>query len=118
MNAAEKKAFRLVQEIVCQRDRVCQRCGAVPISGHHVFGRRNHATAFDPDSCIALCPPCHDGPARQHPSEIHALLVSKIGIERYTHLAFLSKEVVRLRDADFKAIAIELQEKLGELRER
>ena len=116
MKAAEKKCFRLVQEIVCLRDRVCQRCCAMPISGHHCFGRRNHSTAFEPDSCLALCPSCHDGWARKCPQGARDLLGATIGEERFTHLEFLSKQVVRLRPKDFSDIAAELGKRLERMR--
>ncbi len=117
MNVAEKKCFRLVQEIVCERDRVCQRCGSIgPISAHHVFSRRNKGSAFEADSCLGLCPPCHDGWARKHPQEVHQLLTAILGYEHYTHLEYLSNQVVRLREADFKNIAVELQKKLEGMR--
>jgi len=116
MNRAEKKCFSLIQEIVTLRDVACQRCGDTPISGHHVFGRRNHGSAFDPDSCIGLCVNCHDGWARKCPDEVHDMLREKIGEERYNHLAYLSEQVVRLRDKDYLAISISLGLKLAELR--
>lgn len=112
MNKSEKKCFALIQQIVTSRDRVCLRCYDTPISAHHVFGRRNHGSAFDPDSCLSLCAICHDGWARTCPEEVHDLLRKKIGDERYEHLAYLSAQIVRLRDRDYMDIAIELGKKL------
>lgn len=118
MKVAENICFRLAQEIVCERDRVCQRCGNTPycISGHHVFGRRNHSTAFEPDACLGLCVSCHDGWARKCPQEAKDMLRAKIGEERYIYLEALSRETVRLREPDFKAIAVELSIKLERMR--
>mgnify|MGYP001256683398 CR=1 FL=1 len=48
--------------------------------------------------------------------EAHNLLRAKIGEERYIYLAELSREVVRLREADFKAITVELQKKLERMK--
>lgn len=118
MTRSEKKCYSLIQAIVCKRDGICKRCGAAPISGHHVFGRRNHGSAFNPDSCLGLCPDCHDGWARTCPGEVHDLLREQIGDERYEHLAFLSNQVARLREKDYLDISIELGKKLAELRER
>jgi 5-methylcytosine-specific restriction endonuclease McrA len=116
MTFNEKKCFRLVQEIVCLRDRVCRRCGMTPISGHHVFGRRNHGSSFEPDSCLGLCPDCHDHWARTWPLEVQDLLREKIGEERYNYLARLSSQTVRLREKDFRDIAIKLGRKLAEMK--
>ena len=112
MNRAEKKCYALIQQIVTLRDRVCLRCADTPISAHHVFGRRNHGSAFEPDSCLSLCPHCHDWWARTCPNEVHDLLREKIGDERYEHLAVLSAQVMRFRERDFMDIAIELGKKL------
>lgn len=116
MTAAEKKCFRLIQEIICLRDRVCRRCGGVPISGHHVFGRRNHGSAFEPDSCLGLCSDCHDHWARIDPHDCHDLLREKIGEERYNHLAYMTSQTVRLRETDFRDIAIGLGKILTEMK--
>ena len=115
MKPIEKKCFRLVQEIVCLRDRVCRRCGATPISGHHLWSRRNHSTAFEPDSMLGLCLDCH-ARAHNNPKDCQALLREKIGEERYIYLEALSRETVRLREPNFKAIALDLQSKLAEMR--
>ena len=119
MTSAERRCARLVQQVVCERDRVCQRCGEpFTISAHHVFGRRNHGSAFDPDSCITLCCTCHDRWARECPQEARNLLRKKIGEERYTWLDYLSTQVVRLRDKDFEDIAAGLKQKLDRMRGR
>jgi ribosomal protein S27AE len=104
MNALKHDCYALIQEIVCKRDKVCQRCGRNPISAHHVFGRKNHGSAFEPDSCLALCAECHDGWARKCPQEAKDLLRTRFGEERYTYLAFSSREVCRLRDSHFRQI--------------
>jgi 5-methylcytosine-specific restriction endonuclease McrA len=116
MNKVEKKCFSYIQQIVTLRDRVCQRCLGTPISGHHVFGRRNHGSAFEPDSCLGLCQDCHDGWARQWPQEACDLLREKVGEERYNHLAYLSSQVTRLRERDYLDIAVNLGKKLVEMR--
>lgn len=116
MNSAEKRCFKLLQEIVCKRDRVCRRCGATPISAHHVFGRKNHGSAFDPNSCLALCQDCHDRWARRDPQDCHGLLRERIGEERFAHLEYLSRQVVRLRDTNYKSIAAELGKRLENMK--
>lgn len=123
MKAAEKRCRVLWQKIVTLRDGRCLRCGHVSVEGgemqnvgHHVFGRDNNGSSFDSDSGLTLCPECHDGWARRYPAEVYAMLKKKIGAERYTHLEYLSRETVRLREADFKAIAVELQKELERMR--
>ncbi len=111
-SAAEKKCFRMLQEIVCERDKFCQRCGSIgPISAHHVFSRRNKGSAFEADSCLGLCLYDHAW-AHKHPEAAHDLLRAKIGEERFAHLEYLSRQVVRLHDTDCKSIAAELKSKL------
>jgi 5-methylcytosine-specific restriction endonuclease McrA len=117
MKNIEKKCFSLIQQIVTLRDMVCQRCGDFPISGHHVFSRRNQSTAFDPDSCLGLCADCHDGWARAYPEQAKYLLREKIGEARYNYLAVLSREIARLRERDYLNIAVNLGKKLAEMRE-
>lgn len=116
MNKVEKRCFSLIQQIVCRRNPFCQRCGATPVSGHHVMGRRNHGSAFEPDSCLALCVSCHDGWARTWPLECQDLLREKIGAERYVYLAALSRETSRLREKDFREIAEGLKKRLEKVK--
>ncbi len=87
----------------------------MPISGHHVFGRTHNGSSFDPDSGLGLCVECHEY-VRKHPAAAHNQLKAKIGEERYIYLEALSREVVRLREADFREIAVELQKKLERMR--
>ena len=123
MKAVEKRCRALWQQIVTLRDGRCLRCGHVSPDGgemqnvgHHPFRRNKMGSAFDPDAGILLCPVCHDGWARKFPQEARDLLKRKIGEERYIFLEALSRETVRLREADFKAIAVELQKELAEMR--
>jgi hypothetical protein len=111
-SSIEKRCFKLIQQIVTQRSPYCQKCSGTPVSGHHVFGRRNRGSAFDPDSCISLCAECHDGWARQCPAEARELLKALVGEQRYSFIAFMSAQVVRLRTDDYKRIADELKTKL------
>ena len=117
MKSSKKQCYALWQAIVCERDKACVRCGNVPISGHHVFGRNKMGSAFDPDSGLGICPECHDGWARLRPGEAKELLIRKIGIERYEDLLRRSNQVYRMREYDFMRIAIELGVKLVEIRE-
>ena len=123
MKAAERKCRVLWQQIVTLRDGRCLRCGhASPEGGemqnvgHHPFGRNKNGSAFEPDAGLTLCPDCHDRWARRDPQDCHDLLREKIGEKRYTHLEFLSKQVVRLRPKDFSDIAAELKLKLLEMK--
>ena len=111
MKPIEKKCFRLVQEIVCERDGVCQRCGKMPISGHHFFGRRNHSTCFDPQGMLGLCVECHAW-AHSYPEMARELLRSLVGDECYTWLEALSRTVCRLKEGDFRLIAERLRKQL------
>ncbi len=114
MKAAEKKCARLVQEIVCLRDRVCQLpgCRRTPISGHHVLGRSNHGSAFEPDSLLGFCIWHHVPWAHKHPQECKDLLRSIIGEKRFSWLEVLSREVVRYREKDYRLIAEGLRKQL------
>ena len=111
MNKSEKKCFSLIQQLVTTRNPLCQMCGDVPVSAHHVFGRRNHRSSFNPDSCLSLCVNCHQI-AHTTPQEAHDLLHTIIGGDKYAHLSFLSQQVTRLRDKDYLDISIELGQKL------
>ena len=108
MKAAEKSCARLIQQIVCLRDRVCQRCGATPICAHHAWPRRNHATSFESDALIGLCLECHQQ-AHLNPREFREFVRSKIGEECYEYLESLSNQVVRLREKDYIEIAERLR---------
>jgi hypothetical protein len=77
---------------------------------HHVFPRRKLGTAFEPDNGLSLCNEDHDEWARQCPQECHDILMEKIGGERYAYLEARSREVVRLRDADYRNIKNRLEE--------
>ncbi len=118
MKSLKKKCFSLFQQIGLERNPFCQRpgCGCPAAAVHHVFPRRNLGTAFEPDNGLSLCNEDHDGWARKHPQEVHQLLTAILGYEHYTHLEYLSNQVVRLREADFKNIAVELQKKLEGMR--
>jgi RNase P subunit RPR2 len=108
MKLIEKKCRGLWQEIVCNRDRYCQRCYSIPITGHHVFGRIHNGSSFDPDSGLGVCVDCHEW-AREHPQEARDLLKEKIGAERYAYLEARSRSIVRLRETDFRRIYIDLR---------
>lgn len=115
MKAAERKCRVLWQQIVTLRDGRCLRCGHVCLEGgemqnvgHHVFGRNKMGSAFDPDSGLSFCPDCHQW-VQKNQSWARNLLAARIGEERYTHLDFLSKQVVRLRPKDYSAIAESLK---------
>jgi hypothetical protein len=115
MKPIEKKCRALWQEIVCRRDRFCQRCYTIPITGHHVFGRTHNGSSFEPDSGLGVCVDCHEW-ARECPQEARDLLREKIGAERYAYLEARSREVVRLREKDFKQIYIDLRSILDKIK--
>jgi 5-methylcytosine-specific restriction endonuclease McrA len=118
MKNIEKKCFSLIQQIVTLRDVVCQHCTDIPISGHHVWGRRNRSIAFEPDACIGLCMSCHDGWARRCPDEVKQLLKDKIGGFRYIALEELSSKYAGFREKDYMEIAIILGIMLSGMRGR
>ena len=91
MTSAERRCARLVQQVVCERDRVCV-CGKTPICGHHVWSRRNHSVAFEPDALIGLCSVCHQL-VHSCPEMGRTLLRERLGEERYTWLEALSKSI-------------------------
>ena len=120
MKTSKKNCFVLFQQVGLTINPFCQRpgCGRPSSAVHHVFPRRNLGTAFESDNGLSLCNEDHDGWARKCPQEAHDLLKRKIGEERYVYLEALSRETVRLREADFKAIAVELQKELERMRGR
>ena len=114
MTSAERRCARLVQQVVCERDRVCQRCGATPICGHHFWSRRHHGTAFDPQALLGLCVECHQW-AHTSPEMAKILLRTILGDERYTWIEALSKSICKLNEADFRDIAEGLKQTLEEM---
>jgi hypothetical protein len=113
----KKQCLKLYQKIVCGRDIFCQRpgCTARSSSGHHVFGRSNNGSAFEPDGGLGLCVSDHDSWARSNPAEVHAVLKRKVGAKRYDELLQLSKSVVRLREYDMNHYVKRLEEQLMKL---
>ena len=113
MKAAEKKCDKLLQMVVMARDIFCRGrlCAKPSVAAHHLFGRKNKATRYNPECSWGLCLECHQQ-AHLKPREFQDLLRAKIGEDRYTHLAFLSSDVVRLRDKDFREIAEQLRKQL------
>jgi hypothetical protein len=103
----KKPCYKLYQQVVVARDIFCQRpgCHKPATAGHHVFGRANMGTAFEPDGGLGLCMDCHDGWARQCPMTVHDVLRRKVGPKRYNELQTLSNTVVKLREYDLKDIA-------------
>jgi hypothetical protein len=118
MSTLKDKCYKLWQIYVTERDVICQNCGDTPISGHHVFGRRNHGSAFDPDSGIGLCANCHDGWARLCPEEVRGKLREKLGDDEFNRLQALTRDTVRLRDKDYLRIAYGLGSRIAGMRGR
>jgi ribosomal protein S27AE len=116
MNPNKKKALKLFQQCVTERYPACLRCGAGPVTAHHVFSRRNETTAFNPESGLSLCADCHDGWTRLYPDEVRVMLRDLIGQERYIYLAALSEEIAHYRDADYRDIVVRLEKELADLR--
>jgi len=117
MTSVEKDCDRLVQQVVVERDKVCQRpgCNNPATAGHHVFGGKaaKMGVRWVPDSCLGLCVECHDGWARRHPNRVHCTLMWKVGNTRYHELYKLSLKVCRFRPADFREIRQELRMMIG-----
>jgi hypothetical protein len=114
MKTSKKECFILFQKVGLTRNPFCQRCGSPAAAIHHVFPRRNLGTAFESDNGLSLCLYDHAW-AHKHPAAARELLKAKIGEERYIYLEALSRETVRLRETDFKDIAVELQLKLVDI---
>ena len=115
MKAAERKCRVLWQQIVTLRDGRCLRCGHVCLEGgemqnvgHHVFGRNKMGSAFDRVPASRFARTVING-SEEPVMGAQSAAAARIGEERYTHLDFLSKQVVRLRPKDYSAIAESLK---------
>ena len=108
-----KKCDKLLQMVVMARDIFCRGrlCTKPSVAAHHLFGRKNKATRYNPECSWGLCLECHQQ-AHLNPREFREFVRSKIGQERYIYLEAVSREVVRLRDKDFVEIAERLRKQL------
>ena len=103
-SSVERDCYRLLQQIVVERDKVCVRCLENPSAcGHHIFTRSRPVTAFLPEAVIGLCTDCHNW-AQRNPNLAAMLAISVLGERKYEKLARLSLEVRRYRPADFREI--------------
>ncbi len=110
-SSVERECYRLVQVIAVTKYPSCVRCGEPSTCGHHIFSRRNNATAFDPDAVLGMCAECHVW-AHSYPGAGLRLAQTIIGIKEYNRLAKKSMEVCRYRAADFREIRQRLREEL------
>jgi pyruvate-formate lyase-activating enzyme len=115
MNDLRNRCFRLLQQIVTLRYPRCQRCGAVPVVGHHVFGRKN--LPFDTQGCLSLCLECHTW-AHRNVYFAKNLLQEVIGECPFYDLEASASKIKRLRGDDLLDIATGLGKELADLRER
>jgi len=111
MTSLEKDCDRLLQIVVVERDKVCQRpgCNNPATAGHHVFGRSAMGTRYVPDACLGLCVEDHDGWARTDRMYVLNVLCIKIGVKRFREIGEMSKKVCRFRAAEFREIRQQLR---------
>lgn len=98
MKSLKKECYALLQEVVVRRDVFCRApgCSNLATAGHHIFGRKNLATAFDPRYSIGMCVECHLW-AHTEPEQFFEWVVRWMGEEYYTALKF-SNTVVKHQD--------------------
>lgn len=92
----KEEAYRLIQAVVVQRDKVCQspKCSERAQCGHHVWGRAKLATAFLSEAVIGLCNK-HHGLAHGKPKEFKKFMISRLGEYRYYELRRLSNVIMK-----------------------
>lgn len=114
MDSIKRECYSLVQAVVCARDIFCRApgCGNLATAGHHIFGRGNLATAFDPRYCIGMCVDCHVPWAHKEPDEFRYWVLGWMGAEEYSHGHQLSLTVAKY--VDFKQVLDNLRQELAQ----
>jgi len=93
----KEDCFRLFQQIVVKRDVFCRRPGCTNLAsaGHHIFGRTNLSTAFDPTYGVGLCVQCHVPWAHLKRNEFVEWVISWMGEENYNLGLLKSHQVLK-----------------------
>jgi hypothetical protein len=106
MKSVKDDCYRLFQQIVVKRDKFCSKpgCSELSTAGHHVFGRKNMGTAFNPETGLGLCNYHHDGWARESPEEVRDVLERRLGKCKFLELYQLSHTVCKLTHFHFLKI--------------
>ena len=112
MNSAKDDCYSLIQEIAVARDGLCRApgCCQIATAGHHIFGRKNMATAFNPRYALGMCVDCHVPWAHKEPDQFNEWVISWMGEEEYYAALRLSNSVCKHQD--FKQIRAALLEVL------
>lgn len=97
---SKKDCYFMLQKVVCARDVFCRRCNQRRTSaGHHIFGRSNNATCFDPKYSIGLCLNCHEN-AHAEPEQFDEWAMNWMGEKEFYDAVLLSNSVVKHQDLD------------------
>jgi hypothetical protein len=104
MNALKHDCDSLIQEIAAKKHPICQMplCGKPMSAGHHLFGRKNQATRFNPQAVLSLCL-THHAYAHSHPVSFRGI-VKELLVDDFDALEAMSGMTVQFRDADYKRI--------------
>ena len=94
------EAYKLIQEVVVVKDKVCQRpgCNRQADCGHHVWKRNRLSTAFLHEAVVGVCTQDHTGWAHNKPKEFKQFMIERLGEDRYYELRRLSYEHVEAMD--------------------
>ena len=99
-------------------DGKCEYCGKPKPIGEletsHFYGRRNPATRYDCDNCIAACFSCHIY-LGEHPYEHTMFFEKRLGSVRFEELVYRSQSGVKLKPRELEALKMELKEKIAVL---
>ena len=118
MSQVKKDCYALVQEIVVKRDIFCRAPGCYELAsaGHHIFGRNNLSTAFNPRYVLGMCVLCHIPWAHKEPKEFQEWVIRHMGEETYYEGLRLSNTVVKHQD--FKQIRDQLKQELAKYNDK
>lgn len=94
--------YALLQEVVTARDRLCRAPGCCGLSSaaHHIFGRGNLTTAFNPRYAIGMCLKCHVPWAHAKPVQFKEWVISWMGTDEFYSALRLSNMVIKHHDYD------------------
>src|SRR3989304_2774056 len=100
MKQIEKDCYALLQAVVLKRDVYCRAPGCTNRStaAHHIFGRGNHSTAFDPKYSLGLCLDWHVPWAHLAPGQFTEWCMFWMGVNEYFTARRLSRTVVKHQD--------------------
>jgi hypothetical protein len=95
--SAKLDCYRLIQEIAVARDIFCRApgCSEYATAGHHIYGRTNLSTAFDPRYVLGLCVQCHVPWAHKNPDEFKEWVIRWMGEDEYEYGHQLSLTIAK-----------------------